>query len=713
MTFNRGGFNHLRFNRGGAKMVRVDAPDSLVIVLTDDLYAENLPIKSVSDTLIVTLDESMKFTLSKFIADTFALVLSESVDEGSPHSACLANPRKIYAKVEITYSAPDKDDYMTLSASGTAYGTDVNDTADNSEGSEKVWFAIGSALLDGQSYLAPTSEGSIGWWSDVISDSNGEFTVPPTITVQFSREQTVANLKVIGDDKLDCYPVDFTISLYDDEDALLHEEVVTDNDDYEWRLALDPTHDGVMKIVLSISKINQENTNAKVTEFYTSYYETYYDDDLLGINLLEEMDYESGTLPIGNISANEITVRLANDDRRFSVGNIASPISPLMLKNRRVRAWFGIDVNGTLTWSPLGVFWTMDWNAPDNEMWAEVVAFDRLEFIRSTQFSPAGVFEDYTIADLFEEVLTDAGLLSTEYVIDPTLTTVIPYAWFEECTHRYALQKLAEAGLAKVYCDRLGRIVVEKYVVADTPRAVFTNDDIFSEDHPLAWSEIANNIEVTASPLRASSQQEIYSDIDEFAVPAGGMVTKFYIFVQSPCVDVQTPTFTQSGADIHIETHTVYAWAVSVTFHNSGATSQNVTSVDVEGKILESTGSIKCVASDETSISANGLTTVTVENNFIQSRTVAQDIADTLLASYKDPRKDITLECRGNIFLYLGDRITAPDFRDLVSDDFLIVRQEFKYNPGLRATITARRVTPGTIPDLDEGGYGGFGGFLH
>ncbi len=646
-----------------------------------------------------------KFNLQKFnqpndypqnlkqVVDTLAIGLSETAMPININTACLLNHRHIYGKVEITYSDPYTDDYMEITSNGTMYGTDVNDTSDKIEGSTYPWFRIGYSDIGGSDYLTPGEEGTIGWWSTYMSDASGDFSTHPTLTVTFSQAQTVVALKVIGDDKKTNYPVNFTVKLYTSGDTLVHTETVTGNTDWDWRLTLADAHTGIVKIVLEISKINQANSPAMITEFYTAYYEEYEEDDLFLIRLLEEMEYESGTLPIGNISANEITVRLDNSDHRFSTGNSSSTLYNLLNKNRRIRAWFGVEVAGEINWQPLGVFWSQDWLAPDKEVWAEVTGYDRLEFIRNTKFSPYAVFTNQSIADLAEVVLQDAGLLTDEYSIDAALDSItIPYAWFEEMTHREALQKLAEAGMAVVYCDREGKVVMKPYSIPSSVRTVLTMDDIFDTDHPLAWSEIANYVEVIGTPLKASSQVEIYADTETFAVAAGAQVTKFYIYTHSPCTDVQQPTFTQSGADIHIETYSVYAWAVSVTFHNSGATSQNVTSVTVEGKKLESTGSIKRTAQDATSISANGKISFSLENEFIQSSTRAQTIADALLASYKDPRKDLTLDYWGCIGLLLGDRITAPDFRTAVSDDFVLVRQELTWDGGLRGTMTARRV---------------------
>src|SRR5690606_39702911 len=72
-------------------------------------------------------------------------------------------------------------------------------------------------------------------------------------------------------------------------------------------------------------------------EFFTSVQQTYESSDLMEISLLEERDVSAGGLPVGSISANEITIKIRNDDRRFDADNSQSPLYRLLKPNRRDR----------------------------------------------------------------------------------------------------------------------------------------------------------------------------------------------------------------------------------------------------------------------------------------------------------------------------------------------------------------------------------------
>ena len=101
-------------------------------------------------------------------------------------------------------------------------------------------------------------------------------------------------------------------------------------------------------------RINKPYSAAKIVEFYTAVQEVYEGRDLLSINLLEEQESTGGTLPIGNISSNEIRIRLNNEDRHFDPANEQSPIHNRLKRNRRIRAWLGAEVvPGEIEWYSL------------------------------------------------------------------------------------------------------------------------------------------------------------------------------------------------------------------------------------------------------------------------------------------------------------------------------------------------------------------------
>ena len=124
-------------------------------------------------------------------------------------------------------------------------------------------------------------------------------------------------------------------------------------------------------------------------EYTPTLIETYEGDDLFYIRLLEEReDVEAGTIPVGNISANEIDIRLDNSDHKFDPENINSPLYGLLKSGLKVRAWLGMELdNGEKEWVPLGVFYTISWDAPEDSLYCHVTARDKLDRLSETDYA--------------------------------------------------------------------------------------------------------------------------------------------------------------------------------------------------------------------------------------------------------------------------------------------------------------------------------------
>jgi hypothetical protein len=132
----------------------------------------------------------------------------------------------------------------------------------------------------------------------------------------------------------------------------MHTETVTDNTDIFWSTDIERVNE-ITKMELIITKWSHANRQVKILEFFTSIQETYETDDILLINLLEEREVSQGSLPVGNISSNEIDIRLVNENGRFDAGNRQSPLYQLLKPNRRIKTWLGTEAMPHATWREL------------------------------------------------------------------------------------------------------------------------------------------------------------------------------------------------------------------------------------------------------------------------------------------------------------------------------------------------------------------------
>jgi hypothetical protein len=118
---------------------------------------------------------------------------------------------------------------------------------------------------------------------------------------------------------------------------------------------------------------------------------------------------------------------------------------------------------------------------------------------------------------------------------------------------------------------------------------------------------------------------------------------------------------------------------------NTTSTDQDVI-IRVEGKPFKALSKERVVARDEASILDNGVLQYEFPANpLVQTLGQARAIANALLASFKDPRRDIEMTWRGNPALLLGDRITVK------GQDYHVIRQEIEWAGALSARLTARK----------------------
>ena len=261
-----------------------------------------------------------------------------------------ADRRQVFARVEIDYTDPFMDQSLTIEASEQANISYPQQTADSVDQTTHKYACLDGTwdLTTGEYHLAPPadmlSRYQMGWWGAQFADQDGYFASPyPTLTVRHL-PRPIRQLKVVGDTAREEYPVDFSIRLYGPDDTLLKTETVTGNNQVAWSKTLEPQVLDVAKQVLEITKWSHAGRCAKIIEFFTSIREVYETGDLMSVKLLEEREASQGSLPVGNISSNEITLVLNNEDKKFDVDNEQSPLKNLLKPNRRIQVWLGIDI---------------------------------------------------------------------------------------------------------------------------------------------------------------------------------------------------------------------------------------------------------------------------------------------------------------------------------------------------------------------------------
>jgi len=359
--------------------------------------------------------------------------------------------------------------------------------------------------------------------------------------------------------------------------------------------------------------------------------------------------------------------------------------------------------DGTTEEQAMGIFYSKDWEIPETEIYASTVGRDILDRMVATMFTSSELYTSKTLLELAEIVLEDYGLTTAQYTIDPELSDyTVPYAWFESDSHRECIRKIVEACAGNAYVGRDGVVQIQgpSFLTATTTAILSIGlDNIWKKSNPIKWTSIANYIEVPLSPLTVATSAEIvYQTPDWQVISAGDTVTETVFYSTSPCTSAiatitARETATSSATAAISLTTTYYAWGAYTSIANSTGASVSY-KVYVNAKILSSTNKSIVVSQDAESIRDNGeIKYRLADNNLMQTRSMATSIADKILATYKDPRRDITMDWRGNPALQLTDRITAPDYKDITTQNYYVTSLLFELSPdGLESTLDGRKV---------------------
>jgi hypothetical protein len=624
-------------------------------------------------------------------------------------AAAAAGIRKPKARVTIVWTDPFIDPSITTESSSLNRVSYPEQVADLIEDVPYKWAhcdgqtPLSAGLHPAPGSLADARDRQMGWWSAGRSGADGVVSPEQELSISFTA-RPVFSLRVAGDDAWGESPVDFSVLIYSGA-SLLARVDVEDNDDQDW------THDvssaGITaadKIVLIVSKWSHASRVVKIAEFYTSIATRYDGDEIMSMTITEERDTKDGTLPIGNVSANEIDLKLNNTDDKFFPGNTDAPLHTLVKKNRRIIAELGFELpDGTTEYMPMGVFWSGDWQTSEMGTDAATSGRDRMEALRKSSFYAGEVYENTNLKALAEIVLLDAKTLmpDLEYsVADELESFTIPWAWLEKQSHFDALKKIATACMGYAYCDRLGVVqILGPTAPSGASVLQITADNYFDRNQPANSEDIANRIEVTTAPLvPATVADTVYESQEEITIAAGQTVVVECKYQGAPVIEAVATTI-EAGDAVPSDAE-YYAWGAIVSVYSATG---DTCKIKIVGKKFEVVGAETVVEEGVASIREFGVQAYKFpESKLIQSRDIAETITATLLPVYSTPSKDTNLDWRGHPALELGDAVTVPEYGSTTAD-FYITRQTHTYDGTYKAKLDGRKAEniTGNYQDTD------------
>jgi hypothetical protein len=189
-----------------------------------------------------------------------------------------------------------------------------------------------------------------------------------------------------------------------------------------------------------------------------------------------------------------------------------------------------------------------------------------------------------------------------------------------------------------------------------------TRDDYFDRTQPAKSEELINSVSVPITALIAGAVEEVYRSEAGIIIAAGENLTINAEYSNTP-VSGAGALFDGTHTDITITSAAYYAWGAIITLHNAGAVA-NTFELYIEGTVYTVNSDEVAINEDAASQLENGILKYDYPvNHLVQSRAVGDLIGAGLLLSFKTPRKDVSLNWRGDPSLVLGDVFEAPEYQ--------------------------------------------------
>jgi len=482
----------------------------------------------------------------------------------------------------------------------------------------------------------------VGWYGNGnnLSDVNCEFATPQPVTITWVASP-MQDINVRGDKAYGEYPVDFNCTLLvgpigsqttatysNGTQAIVY---ITGNTSVAATAHFSEIIPDCTGVLLQITKWSAPGAFVKIQSMASALQGEYDLDDIMSISLLEEVDGVVGKLPIGGVSANELSLTLQNIDNKFTLGNTASPLSTVARANRRINPSIGFSINGEDTYLPRGAYWTNDWTVDVYGEAASTTAKDRLGLLQDIEYFGIGnIFQAERKPETYTWINRSLYDIATDLLNDLRNNVMIDLAFDIDIGLQ---QDIIEVGFFKgqSYFDCIKNIVGAGYAVAymDTP----------TEDEKTAQAELGNTD--CADILRIKKIYNMYPTLED------GITETYEITLD----DLEGQTYSAQRSMI--------ANAVSVPFspyvvdEESGEARPQVDS-ETQRVVLVNEQSMREYGRLEFSLD---------ENQLIQTEAQARAIATNIIQAYSGSQREMELQGFGDVTLSVGNIIQIPEYQ--------------------------------------------------
>lgn len=283
-------------------------------------------------------------------------------------------------------------------------------------------------VLDGTFKNFPDNPQGLGYISTIMSDENGEFSIPIVITRSYNGNYTAPGLMIEFDSNTNTYAKNINVKWYRDNTLLSDKDFIVNSAMYFCSNEVIAFN----KVVITITSMSIQNRFLKIFNISDGIIRTFYKDELENVDIIEEVSIKNTSLSINNTA---ITILNKND-----IGILFQRTLP-----------FKVYRDDTL----LGCFFIDSSSSNTTRTVYNVSANDYIGLLQY-QIHLGGMYSNITVSDLISDVLGDLPYELDSNIGSKSITGYLPVQ-----TKREALRQIVFSVGGIIDTSRKDNIVIK------------------------------------------------------------------------------------------------------------------------------------------------------------------------------------------------------------------------------------------------------------
>lgn len=366
-----------------------------------------------------------------------------------------------YVEVVLNVGDPDAQEDAVTADNGHEDFSNTAQLADETTKEAVKWGTLETDLwiLDGSIEILPDQGpyGNGGYIGNVLSDTEGEYTPMPIITITFSKTYTllIPGMMIDWATAYDEYATKFRITVYNGETV---QKTITVEDNTEVHSIVEEDIQNYDKITVEVLEWCRSDRRARIESIVVGIKKTYDKGKLISYAHSMTVDALSAELPKA-----EITFEVENLNGEYNPDN-PTGAEKYLIERQAVTVRYGYKLNGEVEWIKAGTFYLNEWETPQNGITATFGARDLLEFM-SDEYTgtSSGTLSSIATAALQQASLPLSTGSGVRWTLDSVLETIQAPSGADLSGYTIAevLQLVANAACCVLYQDRDGILHIE------------------------------------------------------------------------------------------------------------------------------------------------------------------------------------------------------------------------------------------------------------